>query len=110
MFRNFSQGFEKNVHPGIFGFFHPCWEGISHSSALMSYTKPKYIQKSITIIPGSLEDFAPGDSLKGEGLPLPAPVPLFVHSVDFCGFRVGDGGGYDRDSIQPILYIFRVSV
>ena len=40
----------------------------------------------------------------------PTPVPLFVNSVDFCGFRVGDGGGYYMDSIQPILYIFRVSV
>ena len=40
----------------------------------------------------------------------PAPVPLFVNSVDFRGFSVGDGGGYYMGSIQPILYIFRVSV
>jgi len=40
----------------------------------------------------------------------PAPVPLFVNSVEFRGFSVGDGGGYYMGPIQPILFIFRVSV
>jgi len=57
------------------------------------------------------------------------PCPLFVYSVDlrvgrgtrttlaeqifdlrFRGFSVGDGGGYYMGPIQPILFIFRVSV
>ena len=56
-----------------------------------------------------------------------APVPLFVHFVGglatksttlaeqteglrICGFRVGDGGGYDRGKHLTELFLFRVFV
>ena len=39
-----------------------------------------------------------------------APVPLFVHFVDFRKFRVGDGGGYDRGQHLTELFLFRVFV
>ncbi len=53
-----------------------------------------------------LEGFAPGLAKGGRRL-LPTPVPLFVYSVDFRGFCVGDGGGYYMGSIQP-FFLFSV--
>ena len=59
---------------------------------------------------GVLEGFAPC-SLKGEKEnSTPAPVPLFVHFVDFCEFGVGDGGGTIYIPTSIIFFIFRVSV